>query len=737
MITAIDPARALVLSVGIEHYAYGAGMDLPGAASEATRFARWTLGCGIPPDRVLLACSWMEPPAAPVDGVRLVGTTRDLLEDAIIGTAAHKGDLLLIFWCGHGVLNDRGERALFTSDASVANKRNILVDELLAYLSSDRLTGFGRQILLIDACANFVEDMRFDEALPHATLPKGNQREVAQFALFAAAQGQIADFNRTERQATFSTAALGWLEQHAPAILPPDVGRLTRHVDDVFEGLRDAGGLRQTPVYRKVRYYAGEEDIRRFAGGTPVAGGVQATVRASGMTVSQVRRVAVTVAAIPLLATSAARLELAAALDSAANSDAVDKLDLVNLITRRVAEGRATQIFDVLRAQATSESEALAVRQVEDCWRRQEWIAPALRAFSTVTAQQVRKAYFRAVPNDDDGTPQDLDEAMDLAAAYGLRPAGLAPLHRLVASLEHLAQASVADDWYGLPPDRLNALRHDAAAAQTESARLVVDLRNPDSAPGTFAWPDTVIGHLHASGNGWSRSTISCEPTIAGAKKAVAMLIEWTNLQGIATFTVGLLLPRPALDSIPESWSSGDILEEPTPLWHQHPTVLHIAERQSTPRAQAWWTEKTAAIKTRLIDEAPEVLWIDAVHRDNPSAIRAAVRDAEASCYGLAFAPGDFCRDLRRDPIIAMITGGAPYVIWAGREPPDWDDAKKRLLALVTHGTFEELPVRLHRMRTADVEGLGDTVRLVWDEPDALPPIGQLTGISDRNSGNG
>jgi hypothetical protein len=737
MIATIDPARAWVLSVGIERYSYGAGMDLPGAASEATRFARWALGCGIPADRVLLACAWLDASTVPLDGMRLIDTTRDALEDAIVSTAACEGELLMIFWCGHGVLNNRGERALFTSDASVANKRNIVVEELLAYLSSNRLSGLGQQILLVDACANFVEDMRLNEALPHATLPKGDPREVAQFAYFAAAQGQIANFNRTKRHATFSTTALTWLEQHAAMTLPPDVIELACHVDGVFEGLREAGQLRQTPVYRQIRHYRGHEDILRLAGGIPVAGGVQATVRASGTTVSQIRRVASAIAEVPMLVTPVGRLRLVTALEGVANRAVVDESELVDVVVPRLAAGQAKQIFDALRGQAKTESDILAVRQVEDCWRRQKWIAPALRSFSTVTRRQVRTAYFRAVPSSDVSAPQDLDEAMDMAAAYGRRPAGVTPLHRLVAILEHLTREKVGDDWYGLSPDRLNALRQGAAAAQTEAARLVIDLRNPDAATAAFSWPGTVVGHLHLAGKGWSRTRVSFEPTMAGAHDAVAHLVEWTHLQGIATFTIGLIVPRAGLDSMPEAWAYGDMLEEPTPLWHERPTVLHSAERLSTSKARAWWREKTAAIKKRLANEPPEVLWIEPVDRDSPASIRAAVRGAEASCFGLAFAPGDCCHDLRRDPIVAAIAGGAPYVVWAGHEPPDWKTTKQQLLALASDGTFEELPIRLHRMRAAEAEGPGSVLRLIWDEPETLPPLGQLIGISGGNDSDG
>jgi hypothetical protein len=728
----IDPARALVLAVGIESYEYGGGMDLPGAAAEASRFAQWARGCGVPPDRILLACSWLDSPPARVDTVKVIGTTRREMEDTIRHIGRQTGELLLIFWCGHGVLNEEGKRALFTSDAIAENKRNVVVDDLLMSLSSDLLTGFGRQIVFVDACANFVQDMHFDNAFPPGTLPKGNyQREVEQFCLYSAAQGQIADFNRTERQATFSTAVLSWLETHSSQALPPDVMVLTHHIDDIFKNLRDtAKDLRQRPVYRQVRYYTGSEDIIGPVSVMPVAGHLQVALRASDMAVSQAHRLVETIVSLPALATSDGRHRFMAGLPDDIDRGAIDKLEFADLIAGMIARLGVRPILETLRAQAATADDVQAMRQVGECWRRQQLIAPVLRTFSAITLQQVRGAYFRAVPKDDHNSPQDLDEALDHAAAYGVRPGKVAPLHRLVAALEHVTQQRVPDEWYEMSPGRLEALRQDASEMPTGCKRLVIDLRNPEADPAALAWPDVVTGHLYLPEKGWSRPRlVQTKATIEGAQQGVAELMEWAYSMDIATFTVGLIVPRAALDSVPESWPYGDPLEDPVPLWREHPTVLHSAERLTTHKARSRWQEKVQAIKNRLVNEVPEIMWIKPEDQHNVSAIRDAVHGTEAACSGLGFIPGEFCRDLRRDPIIAMIAGGAPYALWIRFEPPEWDTVKSVLLELVTHGTFEDIPLRLHRIRTGESEELGNAFRLVWDEPDALPPIGQLAGM--------
>lgn len=254
MTEGFDPARSLVLAVGIERYDYGPAMDLPGAAEQANRFAQWAKQCGVPAERVLLACSRLDGSPGPPSNVTSIGATREQLEKAIIGISRSHGDLLMMFWCGHGVLNEHDERALFTSDATSAHKTNLLVEEIRKYLSSSLITGFDRQIMLIDACANFVHDMTLDAGLPRNTLPRSRTRAVHQSTYYAAAHGQIARFDPTLRESVFSAAALQWLEQNSAGVLPPDYDALSRHVNGVFERLRETG-LKQTPTSRHVYLY--------------------------------------------------------------------------------------------------------------------------------------------------------------------------------------------------------------------------------------------------------------------------------------------------------------------------------------------------------------------------------------------------------------------------------------------------------------------------------------------------
>ncbi|NED55038.1 hypothetical protein G3I24_29635, partial [Micromonospora aurantiaca] len=92
----------------------------------------------------------------------------------------------------------------------------------------------------------------------------------------------------------------------------------------------------------------------------------------------------------------------------------------------------------------------------------------------------------------------------------------------------------------------------------------------------------------------------------------------------------------------------------------------------------------------------PEVQWLEP---SDARTITLVVRHSTAACVGLGFPPGPLNGDLRQDPIIASIVGGAPYLMWSDQEPDDWAAAKAQLYRLTAAGTFEDLPARLHRLR--------------------------------------
>lgn len=236
----VSPARTVVFAIGIEKYAYGEELDLPGAADYAIRFARWAVACGVPADRVWLGCSWLEGPnLPPVPGVHEVLTTRDGLDTSLHELAAvNDADLLLFYWCGHGLLAENRERVLFTSNAQEVNKTCLSVDDILLLFSSSAGTGLGQQVFLVDACANYVREMAFETAIvPSPLVPGRDQRDVGQYVIYSARQGMVAAYDLLNHVAPFSDAVLAWLERPGLELmrLPPDMPTLSAHIAACLE----------------------------------------------------------------------------------------------------------------------------------------------------------------------------------------------------------------------------------------------------------------------------------------------------------------------------------------------------------------------------------------------------------------------------------------------------------------------------------------------------------------------
>lgn len=193
----------------------------------------------------------------------------------------------------------------------------------------------------------------------------------------------------------------------------------------------------------------------------------------------------------------------------------------------------------------------------------------------------------------------------------------------------------------------------------------------------------------------------------------------------MASFTVGFILDRAAFETAPESWMQAQDLADPIPLGQLHPTVLHSGERLGAARPRTLWKERVSAIRARLVHEPPDVCWIERERRTDPAAIHRTVADSAAACIGFAFAPDAVLGELNTDPIVAVVAVGAPYVLWVDREPQDWDATRRNVADLVTLGPFDELAERIRRLRATDP----GVLRLLWDEPDALPPKEMLQGV--------
>ncbi|MET8828516.1 caspase family protein [Streptomyces sp. NPDC004610] len=246
----VDPARVTALIVGVERYEAGSAWDLPGPARDAVAFWRLLRAAGVPEERLRLHLAPLPPyvPGVPYERADHATLRRVLVRDL----PQERGEVLWVWWGGHGVLDRAGQLRLFCADAGTDDKLAIGLDSALERYAGDAVPGFAEQLWIVDACETFEEALAFREPLPPDGLPVG-RRNLAhrQSVLRAAGRGRAAANDPVRGTGLFSEIVLGLLADRAAALpAPPDPEELFPAVKTRIAALRDAGVTLQYPEIR-------------------------------------------------------------------------------------------------------------------------------------------------------------------------------------------------------------------------------------------------------------------------------------------------------------------------------------------------------------------------------------------------------------------------------------------------------------------------------------------------------
>ncbi|MEU1816285.1 caspase family protein [Streptomyces roseifaciens] len=249
MTTPPPPDRVFALVVGIEQYAAGPSWELPGPARDALRFRDWLLARGVPEQNVMLHLAPAVGFASPVAYDRAdYASLRHRLVTHLPGL---DGDVLWIWWGGHGVLAEDEHIRLYTADATVSDKRNLDLESARRHLASDAVPGLTRQIWVVDACQTFAEEHAHRQALPGEQLPLGGRENVhEQVLMLAADRGQRAVNDPARATGLFSAAVLDILQEETnagEATGPAKIENLFRRVRERIAELRLTGHTGQLP----------------------------------------------------------------------------------------------------------------------------------------------------------------------------------------------------------------------------------------------------------------------------------------------------------------------------------------------------------------------------------------------------------------------------------------------------------------------------------------------------------
>ncbi|WP_348754574.1 hypothetical protein [uncultured Aquincola sp.] len=264
------PEHACAVLVGVEQCGVYADDPLVGPVRDAIGWYHWLVARGVPPARITLMLSpkpvsqplvdaWRQSWSAlpPHQQPRLLPATEAAFLDFVsLDTglpalaAEHADGSLLLLWSGHGVIDQRDagrSRRLFYPDAHAQVPRNLEPVSLMKALRTRPFAGLRQQLLVVDACANFVMTTARDRRLtdPTGFNTTNADGQIQQRVLLAAAPGQVAQSAEglavRESVALFSSRLLAALGQPAAGQWP-DFGQAYEQVCQAF------AGSNQTPV---------------------------------------------------------------------------------------------------------------------------------------------------------------------------------------------------------------------------------------------------------------------------------------------------------------------------------------------------------------------------------------------------------------------------------------------------------------------------------------------------------
>lgn len=232
-----NPESTYALIVGIEKYEAGSSWNLNGPASDALKFAEWLSEKKVPIENILLFVSALDRNQDRVNKFKITSkkASRQNIYNAITKTIPNyeeQGDLLYIYWSGHGTANKRKDLRLYYDD----QPENLNFESLLDSLNTNLFGNFDRQILIIDACANYYPKKSL-ASLPKEEYPQGSKeiRTRKRAILLATKEGYTTKNTDSEQIGGFSKILFKELEKKDKLITPREISEVQNNVQIKFK----------------------------------------------------------------------------------------------------------------------------------------------------------------------------------------------------------------------------------------------------------------------------------------------------------------------------------------------------------------------------------------------------------------------------------------------------------------------------------------------------------------------
>ncbi|TVR65810.1 MAG: hypothetical protein EA420_02410 [Candidatus Competibacteraceae bacterium] len=730
----VTPEKTCAVVVGIEQYAVGAGWNLDGPASDAARFVDWLCSKGVPPGNILVLLSPLEGNRNICDQLTGRGIpTQVASHDCIMNTVANclpnlDGELLWLFWGGHGVITSDHGRRLFCANATANNPQVFGLEDLLAMLRSKTCARFKHQIGVIDACANYFEEMRSKVSLAESGFSRGEPAgDVRQFVLYGAATGELARNDTIRKTGAFSEVVLETLERDPR--WPPDIRGLRERVTDHFERLRREGKARQSPGYFQWQWPEGGGIL----GDLPVSGQVQTAVRELGLAVPQLRKLAKAVLNCPGFTDNqrweALHNNLPSSLKTAfpRQAEATDwEAELIGFFASiwNDKDGMAAWLVALRSVEKNQRASQAVADKIE--YLRQVNEVRRLLGDVEITTAELCQLYRRSAPDpqlapEADDLDQVLEHLWDMVPRVN---GGIAPLLEFVERVARGHKRPDLSDWVknvAHSPQQIADLKRylnqEAADAAVVREYLLIDL--PSATSPLEYW-------FHS----WNRerdSHDSIKPASSAEPVPAALADILDKIDSIrqGELVIELFVPFNMLCCEADRWEIEWFGGSKSTLGALHPFLLRWRDRAlNTPRTRAGeWREVTRKIRAReSAGTPPTIRWIDP-HQKPQQVMRQIGSGDYGGCIGFLFAVDQAA--LRGDGLLlAALLGGAPFALWMREPPRNWQEFRQKMdIELVKADRLDDVPCRIANVRSGDDASSQPAyaLTLFWDDPNRNP----------------
>lgn len=778
-----DPANTIAVVVGIERYKAGERWNLNGPAMDAVRFVDWLTARSVPSQNIHLFLSPIDANVSRVNSALSVINTaitaraqaagavpvhivvendattvhlRKMLQEQL-EAAAQSMKTLFVFWGGHGAMESDNERRLFCEDARSSDLQPVNLESLLMALRSKPRSKMRDQVIIVDACANYYEEMSYRQGQSQVMFSKGADETggMDQIVLLAASSGQKAANDTVKWSGAFSDLLLQHLEA-TPTDSWPDFQDVAKYLENEFARPAANRAARQKPVALRWRNSAGDGGS---VGTYPLSDDLQTTANAANVGVGQLRTLVGVALAARTWEPVATRNRLVdfLALSGPAIERNVDDVehDMLRIFAVALAsDDRADELRSAVEYLEPNAAARDALITNIDAVR----IAIVLRAIignAMPDFKVLLRCYRASLPDIQLATDvRDLDEIIEQLNDVGLRnDTSLPPALEFVGRLADALDLETLEDWVTrrCSKDRrlsaLAELRTEIASARTSAPQKAMLYVDASQASDVSESPTLRYWLYDGAGTMLTSQLVPVVQTGADSlevarNKALATILQHVNdvLNARGTtydFNIELFVNLDQVAWKFDEWRYEADDEDSASFGTTHPLVLRWIDRTHpmfAPNKLNAWNNAARNIRKSHEDGTTPPVRMIARAGSEPRGVEAELSQPDfKAVVALDFVPAfDNASDIERRLLKSALAGGAPYVFWwrnavnaADNSAALHDALKAETQSGSSLDVFPERCLKLRLAAITDKNVLGTSLVVIWDDP-ARNPLKQL-----------